>query len=91
MTTWAHGLATLAEHYDGFVLDQFGVLHDGHRTRIADHVGRAALRIDRSDVFDGPVELLVDEPRRDGDVCRHLVLDAQRRFLHAHRIETLLF
>lgn len=31
MTTWAHGLATLAEHYDGFVLDQFGVLHDGQR------------------------------------------------------------
>lgn len=31
MTVWLQGLATLAEHYDGFVLDQFGVLHDGQR------------------------------------------------------------
>lgn len=31
MTAWAQGLATLAAHYDGFVLDQFGVLHDGQR------------------------------------------------------------
>ncbi|MCW5229835.1 TIGR01459 family HAD-type hydrolase [Verminephrobacter eiseniae] len=29
MTRWAAGLAELAPHFDGFVLDQFGVLHDG--------------------------------------------------------------
>ena len=30
-TRWARGLAELAPHYDGFVIDQFGVLHDGQR------------------------------------------------------------
>lgn len=30
-TRWATGLAELATGYDGFVIDQFGVLHDGHR------------------------------------------------------------
>jgi len=30
-TRWANGLAELASCYDGFVIDQFGVLHDGHR------------------------------------------------------------
>jgi len=30
-TRWASGLAELASCYDGFVIDQFGVLHDGHR------------------------------------------------------------
>jgi HAD superfamily hydrolase (TIGR01459 family) len=29
MTRWAEGLAELAPHHNGFVLDQFGVLHDG--------------------------------------------------------------
>lgn len=28
-TRWGEGLAPIAEHYDGFVIDQFGVLHDG--------------------------------------------------------------
>ena len=31
MTRWLNNVASLAEAYDGFVVDQFGVLHDGHQ------------------------------------------------------------
>ena len=54
---------------------------------VADDVRRVALCIDRPDVLDGPVELFVNEPRRHGDVWRHLVLDAQGQLLHPHRLE----
>lgn len=31
MTRWIEGLAALGERYDGYLVDQFGVLHDGRR------------------------------------------------------------
>ena len=31
MTRWVNDVASLADAYDGFVVDQFGVLHDGHQ------------------------------------------------------------
>ena len=54
---------------------------------VTDYVGRVAIRIDRSDIFDGLIELLVNESRRDSEMRRQLMLYAQGYFLHPHRIE----
>ena len=75
------------------IADGLGIRHAGNCLGgavvpgVADDVRRVAHRIDRPDVLDGPVELFVNEPRRHGDVWRHLVLEAQGQLLHPHRLE----
>ncbi len=46
VTRWVNRLAELAPHYDGFVIDQFGVLHDGQRPYAGAADALQALRAD---------------------------------------------
>ena len=75
------------------VANRLGIGNSGNRLGravvpgVADHVCRDAIRIDRSDVLDGLVELFVNEPRRDRNMRRQLVLDSERQLLHPHWLE----